>query len=212
MAEAVDVTVVGAGPAGIAAATRAAEAGLDVLVLDEQPAPGGQVWRAADRVLADADLAALRASYAAAGPALAALRHSRVRHRQGATLFDVSPALELSWLARGDDGAHRVETAATRRLVLATGALERPVPFPGWTLPGVMGVGALQTALKSGGLVPAAGAVVLAGQGPLLLLYLAQLEAMGARPAAVLDLGRRTAALTAAARLPAAFAGAPHLM
>src|SRR3546814_9970003 len=58
-----------------------------------------------------------------------------------------------------------------RALVLATGAMERPLPFPGWTLPGVLGVGALQVALKTGGLVPGDG-LVIAGRGPLLLLYL----------------------------------------
>ncbi len=213
MAEAVDLTVVGAGPAGIAAATRAAESGLRVRLLDEQPGPGGQAWRAADDVLAEGSgLDALRPSYAAAGPALAALHGSDVHHHQGATLFDVSPDLELSWLRRGDDGTHRVATGGTRTLVLATGAMERPVPFPGWTLPGVMGVGALQAALKTGGLVPTGADLVLAGQGPLLLLYLAQLEAMGARPAAVLDIARASAPFAAAPSLPGAFAAAPHLM
>lgn len=213
MAEAVDVTVVGAGPAGIAAAARAAEEGLAVRLLDEQPAPGGQVWRAADRVPAEAgERDVLRSSYAAAGPALAALRATSMRHHQGATLVDVSPDLELSWLQRREDGTHGVETATTRTLVLATGAMERPVPFAGWTLPGVMGVGALQTALKTGGLVPAGDGLVLAGQGPLLLLYLAQLEAVGARPRAVLDIGAATAPLGALPSAPAAWAGAPHLM
>ena len=73
-----------------------------------------------------------------------------------------------------------------RRILLATGALERPVPIPGWTLPGVMTAGAAQILLKSAGLVPE-GRVVLAGQGPLLYLVAAQLARAGAAPAALFE-------------------------
>src|SRR5262249_13455774 len=74
--------------------------------------------------------------------------------------------------------AGRIETLTARRIVLATGALERPVPIPGWTLPGIMTVGAAQILLKSAGLVPE-GRVVLAGQGPLLYVVAAQLGRAG---------------------------------
>ena len=86
-------------------------------------------------------------------------------------------------------------------IILATGAMERPMPFPGWTLPGVMGVGAAQTLLKSSGLLPE-GRVVLAGTGPLVYLFARQMLAAGGRPAAILD---TAGSRPAAAQWPALF-------
>lgn len=200
-----DIVVVGAGPAGLAAAATAAGLGLSVTLIDEQPALGGQVWRGLERrgpVTADDRTGlALMAEARAAG----------VVPLRGATVFDVGfdggvdgDAPTVAWLAA--DGVGRV---AARALILATGAMERPLPFPGWTLPGVLGVGALQAALKTGGLVPNDG-LVLAGQGPLLLLYLEQLLAAGGRVAAILDTTPPGRSLTEAARLlPAALAADP---
>ena len=209
MTEAVDLAVIGAGPAGLAAATAAAAQGLTVLLLDEQAAPGGQVWRQAERILnaGPSGLGKIAASYGGAREAVAALRQSALDYRPGATVFDVSPDLRLSWLQREADSGggtrHAIHERAAKALILATGAMERPLPFPGWTLPGVMGVGALQTALKVGGLRPDSQGLVLAGQGPLLLLYLAQIAALGGRPAAILD-------LAPPGRMSAAFPGLPQ--
>ena len=80
----------------------------------------------------------------------------------------------------------RTERVSARRILLATGAVERPVPIPGWTLPGVMAVGAAQILLKTADLVPA-GRIVLAGQGPLLYLFAAQLIRAGAPPSVILE-------------------------
>lgn len=218
MTERTDVIVIGAGPAGLAAATTAAAQGLKVLLLDEQAEPGGQVWRHAERILADEApaLGKVAESYGGAGEAVAALRASSLEYRPGAAVFDVSRDLEVSWLQRVADAqggaCHRIHEAGAQALILATGAMERPLPFPGWTLPGVMGVGALQTALKVGGLRPAGGAFVLAGQGPLLLLYLAQLAAMGVRPDAILDLSPPGRLGAATADLPSALIGDFRLM
>lgn len=206
--KAVDVAVIGAGPAGIAAATQTARAGLSTLVLDEQAAPGGQIWRAAEAVATDRDrAAALADSYGGARDVLAALRASGAVLSQRADVIDVSSEREILWLDRGDG---RLRETRAHALVIATGALERPVPFPGWTLPGVMGAGALQGAMKQGGLVPA-GRLVLAGQGPLLLLVLRQVLRLGGAVAAVLDFG---AGLPGAAlrRLPQAAACDPRLL
>ena len=161
-------------------------------------------------------MGAVRKGYGDAATAIAAFRRSAVDYRPGATVFDVSSELRISWLER-DPGAgggvrHHIRESAPKRLILATGAQERPMPFPGWTLPGVMGVGALQTALKTGGLLPTPGTLVLAGQGPLLLLYFSQIVALGGRVAAILDLtppGRLRAAI---GRTPRALVGDPRLM
>jgi NADPH-dependent 2,4-dienoyl-CoA reductase/sulfur reductase-like enzyme len=172
----VDLLVLGAGPAGMAAATEARTHGLTVLLLDENAAPGGQVHRGVEGRPAkdgqDRDGARLTAAFRASG----------ADFRPGATLWAVEAGGKVFW---SEAGAARSVTAG--RIILAAGATERPLPIPGWTLPGVMGAGAAQIALKTGGLVPE-GAVWLAGQGPLLWLYAVQALAKGGRIAGIVDL------------------------
>ncbi len=159
----VRVVVVGAGPAGLAAATAASAAGLDVLLLDAAPAPGGQIWRARQGVAA-----------APVARALARLAPAGVRLMAGTRVVMALPDRAL--LIDGPDGARRLRWD---RLVLATGARERLLPFPGWTLPGVFGAGGLQALVKGGW--PIRGRrVVVAGTGPLLLAAAATLRREGA--------------------------------
>ena len=218
MTDRVDLTVIGAGPAGIAAAATAAGHGLTVLLLDEQAEPGGQVWRQAERMESarSPGLAKIRKSYVGAADSIAALRRSTVDYRPGATVFDISPDLQISWLQQGADAEkatrNGIREIESETLILATGALERPLPFPGWTLPGVMGVGALQTALKTGGLLPKPATLILAGQGPLLMLYHAQITALGGRVAAILNMESHKPSIAAASRLPGALFGDPGLV
>jgi octopine oxidase subunit A len=178
----VDLAVVGAGPAGLAAATTAARLGVSVLMLDENATVGGQIYRAIT-VNPIPDQRILGSDYwrgaALAGEAAA----SSVQHAAGATVWSV---------ARLDDGyeigvsmAGRAGMIHATEVVLAIGALERPFPIPGWTLPGVMSCGAAQTALKASGLVP--DGVVLAGCGPLMWLLAWQYLNAGVAIRAVLD-------------------------
>src|SRR5258705_5946502 len=178
----VDFAIVGAGPAGMAAATLAAELGLDTLLIDEQEGPGGQIYRAIDRIGADASVSSpLGADYLAGHSLTTELRASGARHRAATTVWHIDPDGTLSLMT---NGAGDIVTA--RRIVLATGAIERPVPILGWTMPGVMTVGAAQILLKTADLVPD-GRAVLAGQGPLLYLAALQLARAGAPPAALLE-------------------------
>ena len=185
-----DLAIIGAGPAGMAAAIEARAQGLSVLVADENAAPGGQVFRAAEAAVPDP---AVGPDLMPGLPLIASFRASGADHRPGTTLWHLDPEEGVLSLST----AGQAETVTARRILLATGAQERPVPVPGWTLPGVMGAGAAQILLKTTGAVPS-GKVVLAGQGPLVWLLAVQLARAGAPPL-VLET-RRTSIAAALAR------------
>lgn len=187
----VDVAIIGAGPAGLAAAAIAAGAGLDTLVIDENAGPGGQIYRAITTTpVKNRDV--LGPDYWVGADLVSAARASGAKILQGTTVWSLDREFVIG-LSR--DGAARLVTA--RRVIIATGAQERPFPIPGWTLPGVMTAGAAQTMLKSSGLVPN-GETVIAGTGPLLWLLASQLVRAGAKIAAILDTTPRGAYLKAA--------------
>jgi len=166
-----DIVVVGAGPAGIAAAVRGAEARRRVVVLDEAPNVGGQIWRhrSPDTLGTDARTWIDRLSRTTADV------------RRGVAVVDVvvgSETGDITVVAERHLGGVQVIRASA--LVIATGARERFVPFPGWTLPGVTGIGGAQALLKQG--VTFRGKrVVIAGTGPLILPVAASLTDAGAR-------------------------------
>lgn len=175
-----DVAVIGAGPAGLSAATACARAGLSTVLFDEQGEPGGQIYRAITRVPATRR-ALLGDDYAHGAGIAEAFRASGAQYVPGATVWSVSKEREI-----GVSSGGAAQLTQARRIIIATGALERPMPVPGWTLPGVLTVGAAQILLKTSGLVPT-GQVVLAGCGPLLYLFAWQMLRAGHAPAAILD-------------------------
>ena len=158
-----DVLIIGGGPAGMAAAVCAAECGKRVGIVDDNPWLGGQIWRHGN---ADASSPAAEWVEKLRVAGVEALHETRVFHVLGTGVLLAERANELYEL--GYD-----------RLVLATGARERFLPFPGWTLPNVMGAGGMQAMVKSG--LPIAGKrVLIAGTGPLLLAVAAYLRKHGA--------------------------------
>jgi D-hydroxyproline dehydrogenase subunit alpha len=167
MTFAFDIVVVGAGPAGLTAATAAARAGKRVALLDENLRAGGQIWRASlGKQQSDRTKARAIASFEASGAALFT----------GRQVVDARMPGELNvWV----ETTQRLETFAFGQLILATGARERFLPFPGWTLPGVFGAGGLQALVRSGYEVRGK-RVVVAGTGPLLLAVAAHLKQDGA--------------------------------
>lgn len=187
MIDSCDIAVIGAGPAGMAAARTAAGSGCKVVLLDDQPMPGGQIWRNVEAVAARGGLAPFGTDYAKGVAAVADFRAAAVDYRPEARVFGVEARED----GQGGDVLYLADGAAKRlacrRLIVAVGAQERPTPFAGWTLPGVMTLGAGQIALKAADAVPAT-PLVLAGQGPLLLLFAAQLTAVGATPDLILRL------------------------
>lgn len=184
-----DVAVIGAGPAGLTAACELAESGRNVVVLDEQGAPGGQIYKGVEKVFADRpqDIGPLGREYAAGKALMRRFRQSGAHYQPGVSVWQITsdqePELALGLIENG-----LARMLYPKHLILATGAMERPTPFEGWTLPGVMTVGAAQTLLKSSRLLPEDD-VVLAGTGPLLYLYAMQLKKFGIRPQAILDTG-----------------------
>jgi thioredoxin reductase len=190
-----DLVVIGAGPAGLAATATAAGAGLSTLLLDENAGPGGQVWRAIDATPVK-NHALLGADYWAGEAIVQAARTSGAEIIHRATVWSLDRNLEIGVSIGGGS-----TVLGARRVIIATGAQERPFPIPGWTLPGVMTAGAAQTMLKSSGLVPN-GRTIVAGQGPLLWLLAAQILRLGGRIDRVLDTTARSNYLAA---LPHAF-------
>ena len=162
-----ELLVVGAGPAGLSAAAVAAALGVDTLLLDEQPGPGGQIYRAITTTpLADKRI--LGADYWHGESLLEPFRASGARHEFGATVGSIARAAEDSFdVSYGAGGQARQLHA--KSILLATGARERPFSIPGDALPGVGMAGAAQNLLKSEGRLPE-GRAVLAGCGPLLYL------------------------------------------
>lgn len=212
LASAYDVAVIGAGPAGMAAASMAAEFGLSVLVIDENAGPGGQIYRGVTTP-AMGERTVLGRDYWAGEALTGRFAQSDTAYAPAATLFSLLPPGDEpnrpSQIELGVSIAGEARPLQAQEVVIATGAIERPFPIPGWTLPGVLTAGAAQIALKASGLVPK-GRTVIAGTGPLLLLVAAQLTVAGARIDAILDTtppGNRRRALAHAWR----FLRSPYL-
>jgi thioredoxin reductase/bacterioferritin-associated ferredoxin len=175
-----DVAVIGAGPAGLAAAALCARSGLSTVLFDEQASPGGQIYRA----ITEAPLqnrSILGDDYWAGEKIAMEFLASGAQYVPGATVWSLTPEGEIGVSLQG--GSRLVQAT---HVVLATGALERPFPIRGWTLPGVMTAGAAQSMLKASALVPS-GRTVIAGSGPLLWLLAWQILNAGGTIDAILD-------------------------
>jgi NADPH-dependent 2,4-dienoyl-CoA reductase/sulfur reductase-like enzyme len=168
-----DIVVVGSGPAGLSAAHAAARAGATVALLDDNPRAGGQIWRQGPGHAPQAPLSAL----------LDALhQYGNVTHWPSTRVIAPLGLRGLLLEPAGQGGV----CITYERLILATGACERLLPFAGWTLPGVTGAGALQALIKGG--MPVRGErIVIAGSGPLLIAALATARKAGARVVAVVE-------------------------
>lgn len=182
-----DLLIIGAGPAGISAALAAARSGARIVLLDDNPLPGGQIWR-------DGPAAHLPRQARNLRQRLDACSNIRI-HSATRVIASNGPKQllvedpEHGWLISYD------------KLILCTGARELLLPFPGWTLPGVTGAGGLQALIK-GGLPVQGETLVIAGSGPLLLASAASAKQHGAQVLRIAEQASRSAVAGFAAQLP----------
>ena len=181
-----DVLIAGAGPAGMAAALAAAPSGASIRLIDDNPAPGGQIWR--DGPAAQLPRLAIRLRESLA-------RYPNVRLMTGTRIVGTPRPGQLLL----EDAAHSWRLGYGK-LILCTGARELLLPFPGWTLPGVTGAGGLQALIK-GGLPVCGERIIVAGSGPLLLAVAATAQASGAQVLRVLEQSSLVAVSALAASL-----------
>ncbi len=200
-----DVIIIGAGPAGLSAAITAADFGLDVLILDEQPAPGGQLYRNIERV-GKHTLQALGPDYSKGLSLVEKFRKSEAEYQGSTIVWNIEPNGTVCFSQGG-----RSTQIRAKYVIIAIGATERPVPFTGWTLPGVMGAGAIDANFKSSGTIPD-GPVVLGGSGPLLLLVIGHLASLGVEISAVLDTTPKGNMISALPLLPGALRRTDYLL
>jgi thioredoxin reductase/bacterioferritin-associated ferredoxin len=173
-----DVLVIGGGPAGMAAACVVAEAGLDVVLVDERGKLGGQYYKqpvdptaaSADRQVRDGRALIQR------------VRESGARVLRGVTIWAAYGSSEV--MALGNDANYVLRP---KRLIVATGAYDRAVPMPGWTLPGFVTTGAAQSLLRAYGVTPG-NRVAISGNGPLNIQLAAELTRAGVEVVALAEL------------------------
>ena len=197
-----DLLIIGAGPAGLAAAVAAA--GLNIIIIDERSKPGGQYFKQPGKGFAITP-AALDAQFSEGAALIAEVAASSAQLMAG----------RVAWSARRDGQHISVETSGPEgpipiratRLIIATGATEKPWPMPGWTLPGVMTTGAAQTLLRSGAVSPGS-RVLVAGNGPLNIQLANELLNAGVTVAAVVEQAARPGLARAASALAMARHGA----
>lgn len=196
-----DIAVLGAGPAGATAALTAAAVGARVALIDEQPRPGGQVWRAKS----DAILSAPTTPESRAGDTLReAIARSPVHHKPATRVWSIERQNErwALYLVEGEE----TSVCTARQLILAPGAREFVEPLPGWSTPGVIGLAGATALMKRDQMAPGQ-AVIVCGAGPLVFFVASEIRRLGGNVSAVVTPNARAEWLAA---LPALL-GEPRL-
>ena len=178
--------IVGAGPGGLASAVEAAGAGVRVMLLDENPKPGGQIYRQHHSRIQVSGSRSLGPDFKRGQKLLAEFDgvRSRLDYLDNALVWGIFDDNVLAFVR--EETSHPLRF---RKLILSIGAYDRPVPFPGWTLPGVFSAGGAQVLVKGQRVLPGE-RILLAGTGPLLLALASQILHAGGHVVAILEAGR----------------------
>jgi len=177
--------VIGGGPAGMAAALAAAEAGAQVTLVDEQPSLGGQIYKQPPSGFEPMGQARQGARHRRGGRMIAATARSEIEVLKDTTAWAIWG--REAFLCRNDCEVRRILATV---IIIASGAYDRPVAFPGWTLPGVMTAGGAQSLVKGSSVAPGR-RILMAGSGPLSLLFAAELKHRGANVIMLTEACRR---------------------
>lgn len=181
-----DVIIIGAGPAGANAALETSAHGLKTLLIDEQRDAGGQVWRVKSKSI----LKAPKTETSEKGDALREeIASSIVEVMFETRVWQIEKDDEENWIL-GIDSGNGGQTINCKSLIIATGAQERVIPVPGWTLPGVLGLAGATALFKEHMMVPGR-RVIVAGNGPLLFFVASEVRKLGGKVSAVVSLNGR---------------------
>ena len=182
----IELLIIGAGPAGLAAAIEAVRAGVSVTMMDENPRVGGQIFRQLHEGFVATDPKALGHDYRRGQNLLAEFDRirSRVEYLEGSLVWGIFENNEVAIL-RGENS----RSVRFGKLIISSGAYDRPVPFPGWTLPGVFTAGGAQSLVKTQRVMPGEN-MLLVGSGPLQLALANQIAGAGGNVAAIVEAGR----------------------
>jgi len=180
-----ELIIIGAGPGGIAAAVEAVRAGVTVKILDENPKPGGRIYGQLNDGFKLINPRFLGPDYEKGKALLMEFDafHEKIDYRHDTFVFGTFENREMAFHQAGKGGRLRYN-----KLVVATGAYDRPVPFPGWTLPGVLTAGGAQTLVKMQRVLPGQN-ILFAGTGPLQLVVANQVLDGGGKVEAILEAG-----------------------
>jgi thioredoxin reductase len=179
-----EILVVGGGPAGMSAAVQASALGLSVVLVDERPSLGGQIYKQPGPGFRVRDSRGLSREQSRGRALAAALETERVTVLSNSVAVEIEDR-EVVVVRNGGTSS----TIVADRIILAPGAADRPVAFPGWTLPGVITAGGVQTLIKTQRVLPGE-RIAFAGSGPVALAFPAQLSAYGANLVLLCDAGR----------------------
>ena len=180
-----DLVVIGGGPAGIAAAATAAKHGLSVALIDERPTLGGQIYKRVGPGFKVKSAKEVGKDYFLGEKLIAELDNSNVK----LFLETLVATIEESSVVIARNGQH-AEKLTYKKLLISPGAYDRPVAFPGWTLPGVITAGAAQSLVKTQRVLPGS-RIFFAGSGPLALAFPAQLSGYGANIVGIIEAAPR---------------------
>jgi thioredoxin reductase/bacterioferritin-associated ferredoxin len=180
-----ELVIIGAGPGGIAAAVEAARAGVSVTILDENPKLGGRIYGQFNDGFKLVNPGFLGPDYEKGKVLLTEFDtfRKKIDYRHDALVFGIFEDRIMSFHQAG-----KGQRIAFNKLILATGAYDRPVPFPGWTLPGVLTAGGAQTLVKMQRVLPGKN-ILFTGTGPLQLVVANQVLKGGGKVEAILEAG-----------------------